>query len=79
LVELKAGREKPHLGDVKNVHRHEPFQGHQVSIDATRMEEGAAASDIAGSPLWPQPQGQPDWLRSLWQEMKAALHARYGP
>jgi hypothetical protein len=46
-----------------------------VSIDATRMEEGAAVSDIAGSPLWPQPQGQPDWLRSLWQEMKAALHA----
>jgi hypothetical protein len=46
-----------------------------VSIDATRMEEGAAASDVAGSPLWPQPEGQPDWLRSLWQEMKAALHA----
>ena len=25
-----------------------------VSLDATRVEEGAAASDIASSPLWPQ-------------------------
>ena len=46
-----------------------------VSIDATRAEEGAAASVIARSPLWPQPQGQPDRLRLLWQELKAALHA----
>jgi hypothetical protein len=44
-----------------------------VSIDATRMEKGAAASVIAGLPLWPQ--GQPDRLQSLWQEMKAALLA----
>jgi hypothetical protein len=44
-----------------------------VSIDATRVEEGATASVIARSPLWPQ--GQPDWLQSLWQEMKAALLA----
>jgi len=44
-----------------------------VSIDATRVEKGAAASVIAGSPLWPQ--GQPDEVRSLWQEMKAALLA----
>ncbi|PNE11559.1 MAG: hypothetical protein CR217_08095 [Beijerinckiaceae bacterium] len=42
-----------------------------VSLDATRVEEGAAASIIAGSPLWPQ--GQPDGLRSLWQEMKRVL------
>jgi hypothetical protein len=46
-----------------------------VSIDATRVEGGAAASVIAGSPLWPQPQGQPDQLQSLWQEMKAVLYA----
>jgi hypothetical protein len=46
-----------------------------VSTDATRLEEGAAASDIAGSPLWPQPKGQPDQLQSLWQEMKATLLA----
>jgi heme-degrading monooxygenase HmoA len=26
---LKAGGEKPRLGDIKNVHRHEPFQGYQ--------------------------------------------------
>ena len=44
-----------------------------VSIDATQVEEGRTASDIAGSPLWPQ--GQPDRLQSLWQEMKAALLA----
>jgi hypothetical protein len=44
-----------------------------ISIDATRVEKGAAASVIAGSPLWPQ--GQPDQLQSLWQEMKAALLA----
>ena len=44
-----------------------------VSIDATRVEEGATASFIAGSPLWPR--GQPDQLQSLWQEFKAALHA----
>jgi hypothetical protein len=44
-----------------------------VSIDATQVEEGRTASDIAGSPLWPQ--GQPDLLQSLWQEMKAALLA----
>jgi hypothetical protein len=46
-----------------------------VSTHATRLEEGAAASDIAGSPLWPQPKGQPDQLQSLWQEMKATLLA----
>ena len=44
-----------------------------VSFDATGVEEGAAASDIARSPLWPE--GQPDWLQSLWQKMKAWLHA----
>jgi hypothetical protein len=44
-----------------------------VSIDATSLEEGAAPSAIAVSALWPK--GQPDQLRSLWQEMKAALHA----
>jgi hypothetical protein len=44
-----------------------------VSTDATWVNEGAAASDIAGSPLWPQ--GQPKRIRSLWQEMKETLHA----
>ena len=39
-----------------------------VSFDATRVEEGAAASDIARSLLWPE--GQTDQFRSLWQEMK---------
>jgi hypothetical protein len=40
-----------------------PFVGSfwsDVSFDATRVEEGAAASVIAGSPLWPQ--GKPDRL-----------------
>jgi hypothetical protein len=44
-----------------------------VSIDATRVEEGAAASVIADLPLWPH--GQPNQLQSLWQEMIAALLA----
>lgn len=44
-----------------------------VSVDATRVELGRTASDIAHSPLWPQ--GQPDELRILWQDMKAALIA----
>jgi len=43
-----------------------------VSIDATRVEQGRTASVIASSPLWPQ--GRPDTLRSLWQEMKSAVH-----
>lgn len=46
-----------------------------MSIDAKQVEGGARAPVIAVSPLWPQPQGQPDWLRPLWQEMKAALEA----
>jgi hypothetical protein len=37
------------------------------------VEEGATASVIAGSTLWPN--GQPDQLRSLWQELKTALLA----
>jgi hypothetical protein len=44
-----------------------------VSLDATRVEEGATASGVAGSPLWPH--GQPDRLQYLWQELRAALHA----
>ena len=45
-----------------------------VSLDVTYLEEdGDTASVIAGSPLWPQ--GQPDQLQSLWQEMKVALDA----
>ena len=46
-----------------------------VSIDATRLELGVTASDLAGSRLWPQSQGQPDRLRSLWHEMEATLNA----
>ncbi len=44
-----------------------------VSADATQVEGGAATSAIARSPLWPE--GQPDKLQRLWQEMKATLHA----
>ena len=46
-----------------------------ISIDATRVEEGATASDIAGSQLWPQHLLGPEAVQSLWQEMKAELHA----
>ncbi len=61
-----------------------------VSDDAMRVEEGATASEIAGSPLWQrqrfhyqfgsQPvvelvKEQPDQLQSLWLELKAALVA----
>ncbi|MGH6846713.1 MAG: hypothetical protein ACREC0_04520, partial [Methylocella sp.] len=44
-----------------------------LSPDATRLEEGATASDIAGSPLWPQ--GQPVRLRSLWKVLETGLVA----
>ncbi|MGH6837907.1 MAG: hypothetical protein ACREDT_03745 [Methylocella sp.] len=44
-----------------------------LSADATRLEEGAAASDIAGAPLWPN--GQPVRLRSLWKVLEAGLAA----
>jgi hypothetical protein len=44
-----------------------------VFIDAARVDEGATVSVIAGSPLWPE--GEPDQLQSLWQDMKATLHA----
>jgi hypothetical protein len=61
-----------------------------VSDDARRVEEGVAASDIAGSPLWQRQRfhyqfgsqtvvellkEQPDQLQSLWLELKAALVA----
>jgi hypothetical protein len=42
-----------------------PFFWSEISTDATRLEEGGAASAIARLPLWPQ--GQPDELLSLWQ------------
>ncbi|MGQ0445343.1 MAG: hypothetical protein ACT4O2_09515 [Beijerinckiaceae bacterium] len=49
-----------------------------VSADATRIEAGKdkrkAASAVAGLPLWPKGE-TPDALKSLWQEMKAALRA----
>jgi hypothetical protein len=44
-----------------------------ISADATRWQGGVAASVIAGSPLWPN--DQPVKLRSMWQELKAQLHA----
>jgi hypothetical protein len=46
-----------------------------VSIDATQVEEGVAASVIAGSMLWPLHILQPEPLQSLWQDLKAALLA----
>jgi hypothetical protein len=50
-----------------------------VSIDATQVEQGKTASEIAGSPLWPKglppwPNGQPEQLKSLWEKMKVTLH-----
>jgi TIR domain len=44
-----------------------------ISADATRWERGVAASVIAGSPLWPN--DPPVRLRTMWQELKAELHA----
>jgi TIR domain len=44
-----------------------------VSIDAAGVDQHKTASEIAGSPLWPN--GQPAELRSLWQELKVALPA----
>jgi hypothetical protein len=46
-----------------------------VSIDATQVEEGVAASVIAGSMPWPLHVLQPEPLQSLWQDLKAALLA----
>lgn len=42
-----------------------------VSSDARNVAEGTTASVIAGWPLWPQ--DQPNWLKSLWQELKESL------
>ena len=44
-----------------------------LSADATRLEEGATVSDIAGAPLWPN--SQPVRLRSLWKVLEAGLAA----
>lgn len=44
-----------------------------VSADATQWEKGVAATVIDGLPLWPG--GQPAGFRSMWQGLKAALHA----
>jgi hypothetical protein len=44
-----------------------------LSADATRLEEGAPVSDIAGAPLWSN--GQPVRLRSLWKVLEAGLAA----
>ncbi len=49
-----------------------------VSADATGIENGAMASVIASSPLWPNslshsPYSFPERLWFLWEEMKAAL------
>ncbi|WP_174512393.1 hypothetical protein [Methylocella tundrae] len=44
-----------------------------ISTDAAHIDQGAAASIIAGSPLWPQ--SQPDWVPLFWQDLKAELHA----
>jgi hypothetical protein len=56
-----------------NLHRAAAPLWSAVSFDATRVEEGATASDIAELPLWPE--GQPGRLPFLWMEVKAALHA----
>lgn len=45
----------------------------EISTDASRLEEGRAASDIARLPLWPL--GQPVELQSLWQELENELVA----
>jgi hypothetical protein len=44
-----------------------------ISKDVTRVEEGAAAADIAGLPLWLR--GQPDQLQASWLALKASLVA----
>ena len=44
-----------------------------ASTDATRIDGGSSASDIARSQLWPQ--GQPDQVQSMWQELKGVLLA----
>jgi hypothetical protein len=45
----------------------------EISNDATRAEEGVAASAIAGTPLWRFGQGKE--LLALWQELKEVLLA----
>ena len=44
-----------------------------VSADTVLIEQRKVASDIAGSPLWPN--GLPAEVQSLWEEMKTALLA----
>jgi heme-degrading monooxygenase HmoA len=47
---LKAGGEEPHLGDVKNVHRHEPFQGHQGGTHSLRGFVGGTSIGLLRGP-----------------------------
>ncbi|HEY8006915.1 MAG TPA: hypothetical protein VIE66_09020 [Methylocella sp.] len=47
-----------------------------ASSDATLVEQGRSAADIAGSRLWHQHLLQPEPLQSKWLEMQAALHAQ---
>jgi hypothetical protein len=51
----------------------EPTFWSNGSIDATQIEKGTAASEIARAPLWPQ--GQPEALKTLWKELAEALRA----
>jgi hypothetical protein len=51
-----------------------PYFWSEISTDATRFEQGRAASSaVARLPLWSQ--GQPDELSSLWQELEKELLA----
>ena len=68
---IENGGENPHLGDVKNVHRHEPFQGHQGGTQslrgfvgctsvASRRGQGIPGISLAGEPK-PLTLGHPEF------------------
>lgn len=44
-----------------------------ISTDTAHLDKGMAASEVAGSPLWPA--DPPTELLTLWKDLKAKLHA----
>ncbi len=44
-----------------------------LAADATQIDDGASAADIAGSPLWPAE--RPREIAELWRKLKRDLHA----
>ena len=44
-----------------------------ITADATALENGMTAAQLAAAPLWPE--GPPYWAMENWKSLKSALHA----